>query len=129
MKKITLALMLAAFAAISTLPITAADAKPVAEPKAAPGRVSPFNGKIAAVDKQAKTVKVGTLVLQVTSTTRITKDNKTATLEDAKVGEEAGGAYRVGDDKKLNLVSLRLGPKPDAPVKKDAAPKKDALAK
>lgn len=123
MKKIIIAFTIAAFATVSTLPVTAADAKPAADAKAAPARHIPFNGKIAAVDKQAKTIKVGERVFQVTATTRITKDGKEAKLDDAKVGEEVGGAYREGDDKKLNLVSLRIGPKPDA------APKKDAPAK
>ena len=118
MKKLIIALMVAAIAAVSTLPLAAAD------DKAAPAaRALPLSGKIAAVDKQAKTVKVGERVFQVTATTRIIKDNKPATLDDAKVGDEVGISYREGDDKKLNLVSLRVGPKPDA------APKKDAPAK
>lgn len=130
MKKFLIILAVAALAALTTSPTVAADAKPAADAKAtAAARALPFNGKIAAVDKQAKTVKVGERVFQVTSTTRLTKDNKTTTLDDAKVGEEVGGSYREGDDKKLNLVSLRIGPKPDAPAKKDAAPKKDAPAK
>ena len=96
MKKFIIALTIAAFAAISTSTATAADAKPAAEPKATPGRAIPFNGKIALMDKQAKTVKVGERVFQVTSTTRITKDNKPATLDDAKVGEEVGGPIAKG---------------------------------
>jgi len=127
MKQLILALTLAAFAAITTLPSPAADANPAAEPKAAPAaRAVPFNGKIDSVDKQAKTIKVGERVFNVTSTTRIIKDNKPATLDDAKAGDEVGGAYREGADKKLNLVTLRVGPKPAAP---GAAPKKDVPAK
>lgn len=123
MKKLILALTVAACAALTTLPVTAADAKPVAEPKAAPARATPFKGTIAALDKQAKTIKVGERVFQVTSTTRFIKENKPATLDDAKVGDEVGGAYREGDDKKLNLVSLRIGPKPEAVPKKEAPAK------
>ncbi len=119
MKKLILALTVAALAACTTLPAAAADAKPAAQ-KAAPGRAVPFNGKIAAVDQQAKTIKVGERVFQVTSTTRFMKDNKPATLADAKADDEVGGAYREGDDKKLNLVSVRLGPKPALTPKKDA---------
>jgi hypothetical protein len=127
MKQLILALTLAAFAAITTLPSPAADAKPAAEPKAAPAaRAVPFNGKIDSVDKLAKTIKVGERVFNVTSTTRIIKDNKPATLDDAKAGDEVGGAYREGADKKLNLVTLRVGPKQAAP---GATPKKDAPAK
>ena len=126
MKKLIISLTITALAALTTLPTVAADAKPAAEPKAAaPGRVTPFNGKIAAVDKQAKTITVGERVFQITSTTRFTKDGKPATLDDAKAGEEIGGAYREGDDKKLNLVSVRVGPKPEVTPKKET-PKKDA---
>ena len=123
MKKLIVILTVAAFAGLISLPTTAADAKPATEPKAPATRAIPFSGKIASVDKQAKTIKVGGRVFQVTSTTRFIKDNKPATFEDAKADEEVGGAYREGDDKKLNLVSLRIGPKPAA------APKKDAPAK
>jgi len=123
MNKLLFALTFAAFAAFSTLPVAAADAKPAAAPAARP---FPFNGKIDSVDKQAKTIKVGERVFHVTPTTRIIKDGKPATLDNAKVGDEVGGAYREGEEKKLNLLSLRIGPKPAAP---GAAPKKDAPAK
>ena len=106
MKKFIIALTVAAFAALTPLSTADADAKPAAEPKAAaPGRVIPFNGKIAAADKQAKTITVGERVFQVTSTTRFTKDGKPATLDDAKTGEEIGGAYREGDDKKKDRLA------------------------
>ena len=123
MKKLALALTLAAFAAFTTLTIVAADAKPAAAPAA---RAIVFNGKLDAVDKQAKTIKIGERVFHVTSTTRISKAGKQATLDDAKVGDEAAGQYRESEDKKLNLLSLRVGPKPAVP---GAAPKKDAPAK
>ncbi|HLA95331.1 MAG TPA: hypothetical protein VK612_06400 [Pyrinomonadaceae bacterium] len=122
MKKILIAIVIAALAASSTLPTSAADdAKPALEKKAP--RALPFNGKIAAVDKEAKTVKVGERTFHVTPDTRIMKNAKPATLADATVGEVVGGSYRESDDKKLNLVSLRIGPKPDA------APKKNENAK
>jgi hypothetical protein len=120
MKKLIIALTLAAFAAVITLPVTAADAKPAAAPAS---RAIVFNGKLDAVDKQAKTIKIGERVFHVTSTTRIIKDSKPATLDDAKVGDDAAGQYREGDDKKLNLVSLRVGPKPGATPQKDAPAK------
>lgn len=120
MKKIIVSLLLAAFAAAVTLPVRAADEAKPAEKKATPARAIPFRGKIAAVDKQAKTVKVGERTFQITSDSRITKAGKAATLEDATVGEEIAGAYREGTDKKLNVVSLRFGPRPEAPKKDDA---------
>jgi hypothetical protein len=80
---------------------------------AAAGRAIPFHGKIDAVDKNAKTIKVGERVFQVTSETRITKGDKPATLDDAAVGELVGGAYIKADDGTLKLRTLRIGPKPE----------------
>jgi hypothetical protein len=120
MKKLLLAVVLAALAAVSTLPLIAADDKP-ADKKEAPARALPFRGKIAAVDKQAKTLKVGERTFQITADSKIAKAGKAATLDDATVGEEVGGSYRESADKKLNVVSLRIGPRPDAPPKKEDA--------
>src|ERR1039458_1819168 len=47
----------------------------------------PFHGNLSAVDTKAMTFTVGTLTLQVTSDTLITKDGKSATLADGVVGE------------------------------------------
>jgi len=116
MKKLIATLIVAAFAAASTIPVTAADEKP-ADKKEAPARAIPFRGKIAAVDKQAKTIKIGERTFHITADSKITKAGKVATLDDATVGEEVGGQYREGADKKLNVVSLRIGPRPDAPAK------------
>ena len=115
MKKLIIAAIVTAFAVVSTLPVTAADAKPA--DKAPAARAIPFRGKIASVDKQAKTIKVGERTFQVTSDTRIMKAGKPATLDDATVGEEVGGAYREGADKKLNVVSLRIGARPTPAAK------------
>jgi len=121
MRRTLTSFVVAAFVAlstVSTLPLVAADDKP-ADKKEAPARPIPFRGKIAAVDKQAKTIKVGERTFQITSDTRIMKAGKPATLEDASVGEDVGGQYRESADKKLNVVSLRVGPRPDAPPKQD----------
>jgi photosystem II stability/assembly factor-like uncharacterized protein len=117
MKKLLILITIAAFAATCTLPASAADAKPAEKKEAPAARALPFRGKIAAVDKQAKTVKVGERTFHVTADTKIAKAGKPATLDDAAVGEEVGGSYREGADKKLNLVSLRVGPRPDAQPK------------
>jgi hypothetical protein len=127
MKKLFLILTATAFTACTLTPVIAADAKP-ADKKEAPAkeaapRALPFRGKIGAVDKTAKTIKVGERTFQVTADTKINKAGKPATLDDATVGEEIGGSYREGTDKKLNLVSLRIGARPDA------APKKETPAK
>jgi len=74
----------------------------------------PFHGKLASVDKVAKTVTVGQRTFQVTSATKISKGGKPATLDDGVVGDEIGGYFKTGEDGKLNATSLRFGPKPAA---------------
>lgn len=127
MKNFILILTVATLAATSTLRLSAADNK-TPDKKEAPAkdtlpRALPFRGKIGAVDKQAKTIKVGERTFHVTSDTKINKAGKAATLDDASVDEEVGGSYREGTDKKLNLVSLRIGARPNAEPKKDAPAK------
>jgi len=120
MKKLIVAVIVAALAAVSTVSLNAADGKP-AEKKDAPARAIPFRGKIAAVDKQAKTVKVGERTFQITADSKIARAGKPSSLDEATVGEDVGGSYREGADKKLNVVSLRIGPRPDPAPKKDEA--------
>ena len=93
------------------------DTPKASAPKAKNDRV-PFKGKIDAVDKTAMTIKVGERTFLVTSTTRISKAGQPATFADATVGEEVGGQYKAGTGDKLELLSLRIGPRPD----KSAAP-------
>lgn len=92
-----------------------AEDKPAAEKKDAPKPkrdTQPFHGKVASVDATAKTITVGKQTYNVTSTTKLMKDGKPATFDDAKVGEEVGGVAKKDGDK-LNIVSLRIGPKPE----------------
>lgn len=84
--------------------------------------VMPFHGKLSAVDTTAKTItlqgKEKDRTFQVTSETRIIKQGKPATLEDAKVGDEVGGqAVKNGD--KAELRTLRIGPKVEGEDKKE----------
>jgi hypothetical protein len=96
--------------------------KAAAEKKDAPagdkkkGR-PPLNGKIAAVDKQAKTVTIGQTTIQITSETRIEKGGKPATLDDVAVGEPATARVRETDDGKKIAVGLRVGPRPEGESK------------
>jgi len=80
-------------------------------------RALPFRGKVDAVDKSAKTIKVGERVFHVTAETRIMKNEKPATLDDATVGEAVRGSYHKAADGKLNAASLSFGEKPAAPEK------------
>jgi hypothetical protein len=101
--------------ALSVAPLTqcfAADKDSASEKAAAP-RAIPFRGKIASVDAQAKTLKVGERTFQLNADTKIVKAGKPASLAEATVGEDVGGSYREGADKKLNVVSLRIGAKPE----------------
>jgi hypothetical protein len=82
-----------------------------AAPRKAVNRPLPFRGKVKAVDNSAKTVSVGTLTLQITSESRIIKTGKPATFQDAAVGDNVAGSYRKDADGKMDVVSLRIGPK------------------
>jgi hypothetical protein len=72
----------------------------------------PFHGNLKAVDTSAKTLTVGTLTLQITSDTKITKDGQPAVLSDGVVGEPVSGAYTKTDDGKLNALIVHFGVKP-----------------
>jgi len=85
----------------------------------------PFHGKLAAVDKTAKTIKVGESIYQITSETKIIKAGKPATLDDGVVGDEVGGYAKPTDDGKMAATSVRFGPKADD---KGGQKKKDTTA-
>jgi hypothetical protein len=95
--------------------------KTKAEPKA---RRIPFKGKVASVDKTARTVtlegKEKSRTFQVTSETRLTKDGKPAVFDDISVGETIGGAYRETAAGKMDAVTVNIGAKPGSskPAKK-----------
>jgi hypothetical protein len=71
----------------------------------------PFHGNLSVVDTKAMTLTVGTLTLQVTSDTMITRDGKLATLADGVVGELVSGAYKKTNDGKLNATNVHFGAK------------------
>lgn len=71
----------------------------------------PIVGKIAAVDKTAKTVTIGKTVIQITSETRIQKNGKDATLDEIAVGDETVARIRRSDDGKATAIGLRVGPR------------------
>jgi hypothetical protein len=79
-------------------------------------QVIPFHGALKAIDNTAKTISVGTLTIQITSETHISKLGKPATLAEGVEGEIVAGAYKKEADGKLNAVSLRFGPKPPPPT-------------
>jgi len=113
MLKLIPVLLVAAFAAVTTLPTTAADD---AKPAAPAARAIPFRGKIDAIDKQAKTFKINERTFHVTADTRVVKDGKPGTFDNAATGQDVTGSYREGADKKLNVVVLRIGAAPTKPA-------------
>ena len=117
MKTLLAACAAALLVASGLLPVNGAPVPVAAEQQESKGRAIPFRGKIAAVNKQSKTITVGERVFQITSDTRIVKSGKPATIDDATIGEEIGGAYRQGENKTMQAVSVRLGAKPNAPEK------------
>ncbi len=87
----------------------AAEAKP-AEKKPVAG---PFHGKLAKVDKVAKTITVGKRTFHITSETRLKRgDGKPATLDDAVVGEEVSGYIKPREDGTLTATTVTFGAKP-----------------
>jgi starvation-inducible outer membrane lipoprotein len=72
----------------------------------------PFRGKLAGVDKTAKTIKVGESTYQITSTTKITKDGKPATLEDGVVGQPVSGYVKPAASGALAATTVTFGGKP-----------------
>ncbi|HEX5222671.1 MAG TPA: hypothetical protein VFZ59_24155 [Verrucomicrobiae bacterium] len=90
-------------------------------------RVLPFNGHVAAVDKDTKTVTVGKQVIHVSAETKLTKGNQSVTVADIAVGDAIAGSYTKGDDGKLTAKMMRVGPKPDSAQteKKSSGKKKD----
>jgi hypothetical protein len=84
----------------------AAAAKPAAKKN-----TLPFNGKISSLDASGATVTVGKLTLNVTSTTKITKDGSPAALSDLTVGEKITGSYKKDAAGKLNATVIHAGTK------------------
>jgi hypothetical protein len=94
--------------------------KKEAKPRKAPA-VTPFNGKLKAVDQMAKTISVGNRTIHITSETKIMRDDKPAVLSDSVVGDKVAGAFKTGEDGKLNATMIRFGndtAKPKKPVSK-----------
>jgi len=110
-----LGLLAAAMAALPTQVL----AQSTNTPPPKPMRHPPVHGKLAAVDLTAKTLKVADTTYEVTSTTRIMKDGKPATLEDGVVGENVSIVWAEKDGQK-EARSVYFGTRPER--KKHAPP-------
>jgi len=82
----------------------------------------PFRGKLAEVDKMAKTITVGKSVYLITSETKIAKNGKPATLADGVVGEQVTGYAKPSDDGKMIATRVTFGAKPEEKGEKKSAP-------
>ncbi len=108
---------LVAAAAVATSTLCRAQDKPSPKPATAepikkpiPG---PFHGKLAALDRSAKTITVGKRTFQITADTKITRAGKPATLDAGVVGEEVSGYIKPTESGKLLATTVHFGPKTD----------------
>jgi hypothetical protein len=104
----------------------AAEKNETAEKKPSAG---PFHGKLAAMDKTAKTISVGKRTFQITSETKMFKAGKPATLDEGVVGEEVSGYVKPTDDGKLVATKVNFGPKKAAEEAKGSEKKKEEKKK
>ena len=95
-----------------------AASKPVTEAKETVKKpvAGPFHGRLAALDKNLKTITVGKRTFHITAETQFKKAGKTATLEDGVIGEEASGYVKPDENGKLVATKVNFGPKPSSPV-------------
>jgi hypothetical protein len=86
----------------------------------------PFRGKLAAIDKTAKTITVGKSVYHITSETKIKRGDKPAILEDGVIGEQVTGYAKPMDDGGQFASTLYFGSKSEgkATAKKSEEKKK-----
>jgi hypothetical protein len=84
----------------------AAETNAAAAEKPGPNR---FYGPITAINTNAMTFTVGEQTFRIKDESQITKDNKTAKLTDAIVGEPARGTYTKTADGKLDVTKVRFG--------------------
>ena len=133
LRKLVLSLLMAAVAGLPAQ-LLAQDTNKAATPKPAAGTAKgdakaekkpvagPFRGKLAAMDKVAKTITVGKRTIQITSETKIKRAGKPATFEDGVVGEEASGYVKPTPDGKWLATTVNYGPKAASPSAEKTKP-------
>ena len=112
--KTALKLTLLAFvaAALATAPAVCRADDATNTPAATPAPKKhglPFHGKVASVDATAMAFTVGTMTINVTSETKITKDGQPAVFADITTGAAVRGSYKKDDAGKLNATLVRIG--------------------
>jgi hypothetical protein len=115
MNKLIAVSFVALLAALAPLGVSGAEKADKAEKPKAERKQSdhiPFHGKIESVNAAAKSFTIGDRTFLVSSETKIVSKGKPETFAVVTAGEDVGGAYRKGDGGKLEVLSLRVGPKP-----------------
>lgn len=100
---IVAAALISAPSALRAEDASGTNAPAVTAPKKHGGQ--PYHGKITAIDATAMTVTVGTKTFEITSSTKVTKEGKPATLADFAVGDSVAGSYKK-DGEKMAATSL-----------------------
>jgi hypothetical protein len=90
-------------------------------------KAGPFHGKLAAVDKVAKTITVGKRTFLITSESKLKKAGKPATLDEGVVGDNVSGYVKPNPDGKLVATTINFGAKTttDSGEKPKSTPAKD----
>lgn len=78
---------------------------------AARPKALPFHGKLKEIDREQKTVVVGSRTFQLTDTTKVLPGS-VESVDDAKIGDKVGGSYTKDQDGSLTVQSIRFGEKP-----------------
>ena len=78
----------------------------------------PFRGKLASMDKAARTITIGKRTFHITSETKILRYGKPGTIEDGVIGEQTSGGFKTAEDGRLVATKVTFGPKAEtkAPV-------------
>lgn len=87
-----------------------------AKKRAAPATL-PFRGTVTALDTNAMTLTVGQRTFNVTSETKITRDDKPTVLASGTVGEPVRGACKKTAEGKLDATTIRFGEAKPSPKK------------
>jgi ribosomal protein S1 len=68
-----------------------------------------FSGRVTKVDPSAKTVMVGGQTYQVLATSKIMRDNKPASLNEIKPGQQVAGVYKTSAENKMEVLTMDVG--------------------
>jgi hypothetical protein len=69
-----------------------------------------FHGKVETVDTTANTLTVNGKVINITTSTKLSKADKAITLADIKVGDNVHGTTKQTVDGRTEALTVRVGP-------------------